>query len=278
MTIPVSIFLYCLALKGPALPPPDVRPLQDTMLHRGVTAHRGNSAEFVENTLPAFQSAIALQVDWVELDIHRTRDEKIVVNHDRTTGRTGDRDLSIAESTYEELQSVDIATGFRKKHGLSLAACPPQHMPLLEEVLPLFVNAGGVRLSIQPKADCVEEAIALIRRFGAAEVVGFNDGNLEYMSKVKALAPTVPVFWDRPADADIDRDIRIAREKGFEALVVHREGITPAVVRKVKAAGLEMGAWTVNEGQQMKNFLNIGVERIYTDNPRLLIRIQNELK
>src|SRR5690606_39664066 len=114
--------------------------------------------------------------------------------HHRTTGRTGGTGLSIAESPYEALPSVDTATRFRKKHGLSLAACPPQHLPLLEEVLPLFVNAGGVRLSIQPKADCVEEAIALIRRFGAAEVVGFNDRNREYMSKVKAPAPIVPVF------------------------------------------------------------------------------------
>src|SRR5690606_41402287 len=121
MTIPVSIFLYCLALKGPALPPPDVRPLQDTMLHRGVTAHRGNSAEFVENTLPAFQSAIALQVDWVELDIHRTRGDKIVANHDRTPGRTGAGDLSIAESTYEERKSGDSGPGCAENHGLSLA-------------------------------------------------------------------------------------------------------------------------------------------------------------
>lgn len=269
------LFFHLIALSGFGI---SLQPSQDTTIHRGVTAHRGNSAECVENTLAAFQSAIALKVDWVELDIHRTKDGKLVVHHDRTTARTGNKDLTIAQSTYDQLKTVDVATEYRQKHQLSLEICPPQRMPLLEEVIPLFINLDGTRLSIQPKTDCVEEAIALIRKLGAVEVVGFNDGNLTYMSKVKELAPDIPVFWDRPAKTDIDRDIRIAKEKGFEALIVNKSGITPELVQKVKAAGLNVGAWTVNDEQQMRSFLAMGVDRIYTDNPRMLIRLKNEIK
>ena len=237
---------------------------------KGVTAHRGNSWDFPENTIPAFESAIKLGVDWAELDVHRTGDGKLVVIHDKTTGRVGDKDIEIATSTYAELLSVDVATGFRKTKGRTVEQVPAQHIPLLEEVIAVFLKQSTTKLSIQPKTDCVEEAIQLIEQMGASHLVGFNDGNLSYMTTVKQLAPHIPVFWDRPTDADIAEDIKIAKEKGFEALVVNHEGLTAEKIQKIRAAGLEPGAWTVNDQETMQELLAYGVERIYTDFPRLL--------
>ena len=114
-------------------------------LHNGVTAHRGNSGECPENTLAAFRSAIAAGADWVELDVHRTRDGKLVISHDRTTWRVGSRSLVVSESTCEQFaRKLDVAADFRRRHGKSLAQCPPQRMPLLEEVLRLIDDATAV--------------------------------------------------------------------------------------------------------------------------------------
>src|SRR5690554_5348047 len=165
---------------------------------RGITAHRGNSSEFPENTIPAFESAIALGVDWAELDIHLTKDGKVVVIHDVNTDRVGDKSLEVATSTYKELLTVDVATGFRNEQNRSSEEIPPQTIPLLEDVLAVFLKQERTKISIQPKADCVGEAIQIIERLEAHHIVGFNDGNLAYMSKVKELAPQIPVFWDRP--------------------------------------------------------------------------------
>lgn len=237
---------------------------------KGVTAHRGNSWDFPENTIPAFISAIELGVDWAELDIRRTKDGKLVVIHDKTTGRVGDKDLEVASSTYEELRFVDVATEFRSRKGRTVEQVPTQHIPLLEEVIAFFLKQNMTKISIQPKTDCVEEAVQLIEKMGASHLVGFNDGNLAYMAKVKRLAPHIPVFWDRPADLDIDADIRTAKENGFEALVVNHHGLNAEKIQKIKAAGLESGAWTVNDQETMQELLAHGVERIYTDFPRLL--------
>ena len=237
----------------------------------GITAHRGSSGSFPENTIPAFRNAIALKVDWAELDIFRTKDGKLVVTHDPRTGRVADKDLEIAASTYDELKRLDVATGFRKKTGKSLRECPPRQMPLLEEVLALFAGQKVTKISIQPKADCVPEAIGIVRKMNAQHIVGFNDGNLRYMSQVKELEPGIPVFWDRPASSDIDEDIRIARQKGFEALVVNSKGLTAEKIRKIKSAGFEAGAWTVDDPAEMKNLLAAGIDRIYTDEPAALI-------
>ncbi|GEM_PF-3682341 len=72
----------------------------------GVTAHRGNSSEYPENTIPAFKSALSLGVDWIELDAYKTTDGHIVVIHDTDTSRVGDRDLQVSSVTYEEVKCV----------------------------------------------------------------------------------------------------------------------------------------------------------------------------
>lgn len=240
----------------------------------GVTAHRGNSGDYPENTIPAFQSAIDLGADWIELDIFLSKDGQVVVTHDRTTKRVGDRALVISESTYQELAQVDVATAHRRRTAKTKDQCPPQRIPLLKEVLRLVMKQDRTRVSIQPKMDCVAEAVALVKSLDGERWVGFNDGNLNYMAEVKRLAPDLPVFWDRGGDTDIDEDLRIAKRHGFEALVVHQAGVTPEKVRKIKAAGLEAGAWTVNDRATMKRMLAAGVQRLYTDYPRMLLALK----
>ena len=252
---------------------------KDTMaVVKGVTAHRGYSAAYPENTLSAFQGGIDAHADWVELDIFKTKDGQIIVSHDATTKRTGDQDLTIADATFQELQQVDVATEFRIRNGLTLAQCPVQHMPLLKDAIALVLKQKRTHLSIQPKADCVADAIAIVKALKAEKMVGFNDASLKYMSEVKTLAPKIPVFWDRLPTTDVDDDIRIAKEKGFETIVIHYKGITAEKINKIKAANMQVGAWTVNDPEELKNLLNLGIDRIYTDDPKLLINLKQELQ
>lgn len=246
----------------------------DGFLQNGVTAHRGNSGEYPECTLPAIRSALELGVDWVEVDLFRTRDGQLVVLHDRTTGRVGDNDLVVPESTFAELQTVDVATDFRKRSGKSLQECPPARIPTLEEVLRLIVAQSRTRISLQPKMDCVADAVAVVRRLNAERWVSFNDGSLELMTQVKQLAPEIPVFWDRGPATSLDEDIRIARERRFSSLILQHSGVTAEKIRKIREAGLEAGAWTVNDRATMQRMLDMGVERLYTDFPRLALAQQ----
>jgi len=245
--------------------------------HRGVTAHRGNSGSYPENTLPAFASAIALGVDWMECDIFKTKDGKIVVIHDAGTGRMGDRNLLVADSTYEELLRVDVAAEFRQKHGKTLAECPPGKIPLLEEVISLTMTQHLTRLSIQPKMDIVDEAVALIREMKAESWTGFNEGSISRVRRVKELAPELPVFYDTDG-SDTDLHVSRALEYGFESIVMNHRNVTAEDVEKIHAAKLEAGAWTVNDSEEMRRLLMAGVDRIYTDRPEILMALQEEGK
>ncbi|WP_442506098.1 glycerophosphodiester phosphodiesterase family protein [Novipirellula sp. SH528] len=274
-TIPAGLTLAWLELfqskRESILGPPQLE-----FLSNGVTAHRGNSGEFPENTLAAFRSGIDVGADWIELDILRTRDGQLVVIYDPATQRVGDADRVVAESNYAELASIDVATDFRKRSGKMLIECPPAKMPLLKDVLAMVKTQGRTRVSIQPKMDCVADAISLIQSMNAERWVGFNDGNLEFMTEVKRLAPEITVFWDRGKDTDIDSDIKIAKQNGFESLVLHPDGITLEKIEKIRAAGIEVGAWTVNDPESMQRLLKMGVQRIYTDHPRLLLKLKAE--
>ena len=248
-----------------------------TFLNNGVTAHRGNSDDWPQNTLPAFQSGIELGADWLELDAHLTKDDELVVIHDGNTKSVGDRTVVVAEATYDELRQVDAATKFRAAKGLSLEQCPKGTVPRLAEVIQLVKAQDKTRVSIQPKADCVDEIMALLHDMDALDWAGFNDGDLRKMQRVKTLAPAVPVFWDRGPDNDIASDVETALAAGFESIVIHYSGLTQAKVDAIHAAGLQAGAWTVNDAETMARLLGLGADRLYTDCPKRLLEIQKGL-
>lgn len=104
---------------------------------------------------------------------------------------------------------------------------------------------------MQPRVDCVAEAVALTRGLGADRWVGFNDGKLEFLAEAKRLAPQIPVFWDLGAKTSVSDDVRIAREHGFESIVLQERGTTPEKVRTIRAAGVDARAWTINDPERM---------------------------
>lgn len=234
-------------------------------LDNGVTAHRGYSSAFPENTMPAFTEALRLGADWIELDVFTSADGRLVVSHDATTGRFADRDLRIAQSTYAELRTLDVAHGFREANGLTVREVPRERMPLLSDALALIRGQDRTRLSIQPKDGSTAAAVAMVKDLRAQRWVGFNDGNLAKMSLVKELDPSIHVFWDLPAAGDLDAELATARDRGFESLVVNQARISPEVIATIEAAGFESGAWTVNDTEVMRRFIGWGIDRLYTD-------------
>ena len=99
-------------------------------LKNGVTAHRGNLAQLPENAMSAFIGTVSIEVDWIEADIRQTADGKLAVIHDDDTKRLANRDLSIKNVTYAELEAVDIAHQFRSTNRLTVEQYPKLSVPL----------------------------------------------------------------------------------------------------------------------------------------------------
>jgi glycerophosphoryl diester phosphodiesterase len=241
------------------------------ILMNGITAHRGNSEKFPENTVEAFLSGVAVGADWLELDIRFSADGYLVVIHDAETGRTADFNRVVAESSLNELKQLDFAFQFRK----DIPGVPVMRISTLEDVFSAVGKDCGIGISIQPKntgADgiaAVDKAIELARKMGVINVIGFNDGQLNLMRHVKNSVPEVPVFYDIPYPDP--QFLEEALEYGFESLVCFKDNITEEWGEAVKAAGIIPGAWTVNSIAEFKKLHNMGVKRFYTDCPRQML-------
>lgn len=241
------------------------------ILRNGITAHRGDLEKFPENTIEAFKSGIESGADWLELDIRFTADRHLVVIHDHSTGRTADRDLIVAESTLVELKQLDMSFQFKKK----TPDCPVLRIPTLSEVFEATMTEVNIGISIQPKNQgveglkAVENAIALADKLGMVDSIGFNDGQLDLMKHVKEINSAIPVFYDlyKPAP----KDVRAALESGFETLVVFKNYVSAEWINDVKKHGLLPGAWTVNDISEALKFRKMGIERLYTDYPGIML-------
>ena len=257
MAICVSVFT-CIAAPTP---------------ENGITAHRGDSLCHPQNSLEAFSSANAVGADWIETDVRLTQDGVLVIIHNADTKAYCSVNKEIKSSTYAELCELDMAENFRKANKLTLEQCPKLRIARLDEALDLILRERRARLSIQPKCDCVDKVMALVRQKGAIGWVGFNDGSAHLMSQAKRLEPSVPIFWDRH-NSDLSKDIPFAKERGFETRVMHNGDATPENVKMLHDAGFKVGVWTVNRPGDLERFLDMGVDRIYTDDPKTLKAIK----
>ena len=150
-----------------------------------VAGHRGDSANYPENTMAAFRAAIAAGVDMIETDVRLSSDGVPVLIHDRTVDRTTDGTGYVKEKTFAELRALNAGT-----------ETAPQQIPTLEELLELLATTD-VTLNLEVKEyheegneersrECVDKCEELIRRCGMAEKMLFNSFDapvLAYIAK-----------------------------------------------------------------------------------------------
>jgi len=232
----------------------------------GVAAHRGNMSQFPENTMPAFESAIAMGCSWLELDIQLTADKHLVVTHDANTQRVTSKNLIVSESTFTQLNRLNFGAYFNDNIQVQL--------PLLSDVFE-SIKGTNTCISIQPKNNgLVKLAYHLAKDLNLLSQIGFNDTNCEYLIEVKQLDNTIPVFWDRPPLTHFDTDLYIAKQFGFETLMYEWQGITQEKIDTIKQNNIRFGACVVNNENEMKKYLNMGVQHFYTDYPQLLLNLK----
>lgn len=231
-----------------------------------IYAHRGNMSQFPENTMAAFQSAISLGCPWLELDIQKTKDGYLVVTHDESSIRVTGVNKIISQTNYEELKQLNFGNFFNDKQ--------IHNLPLLSDVFDSIKNTQ-VKVSIQPKANgLVLPSIQLAKQCGVFEQIAFNDINCEYLIEAKLFDKNIPVHWDRLIGSELQTDIYIAKQYGFETLMYLNEAITQEKVKHVQNEGINMGACVVNKIEDFKKYLEWGITHYYTDYPKEFLAIK----
>ncbi len=243
-----------------------------------IAAHRGGSALWPENSLLAFQSAIALGSDLVELDVHQSRDGVVTVIHDATAERTTDGAGAVGSMTSSDLRRLrlrgpDGAVTAERVPTLDevLAAAAPSHAELLIEVKE---PAPGDRY------DGIEERVlAAVAGAGMQTRVTIMGFDPRAIVRVRELAPRMRTSFlaDRAtverAGARPEATIDWARAIGATDVGLELTLLDERVVAAARAASLTLGVWTVNDEASMRRMLALGVDVLTTDRPDLARRL-----
>ena len=222
-----------------------------------VVGHRGCKGLRPENTIPGFRHAIALGVDFVECDVHRTRDGHLAVIHDARVDRTTDGTGAVAEMTLGEIQALDAGGGAR--------------VPVLADVLDL-VLAGSVRLLVELKAHgAVEPAAQMVRGRGALDRVYFSSADGSRLEHVRDIAPgtrTLAIFPRGDPDA-VERALAV----GAVGCDLPFTGLGRDVVPRAQAAGLEVCIWNPDAEEDQRAAIALGPDRVSSNYPDRLLRL-----
>jgi len=224
-----------------------------------IVAHRGFSGIYPENTLLAFQKAVELGVDFIELDIHQTLDKEIVVCHDEKIDRTTDGNGYIKEMNYEEIKKYDAG----KWKGYS-----GEKIPLLRDVFEKFKNK--VKILIEIKECDVYELVKLIKEYKIEKSVIVGSFNLEYIKEVRNLFPIISTaLISYKVPTNIDHLIKY----GIRKLDIEFHNLNKEIVKELVSYGFVINTWTPNTEEELKKVIDYGVQFITTDRPDILKKL-----
>lgn len=252
--------------------------------HQGgvvLLAHRGFSGHYPENTMLAFEKAAGLPVDGLEMDIHATRDGVLVVSHDESVARMTGAEGLIKTYTLAELKQLDAGYTFSPDGGETHPfRAQGLTIPTFEEVLARFDDLW-INVDIkQHEPRVVDKFCALIHKYDAVERLCVGSFSSETVSQFREACPAVVSLASLPEIAWLFGLSRVGlgslyRGGGHPIQVSPQDtrmGITfdVATPRFLAAAhGHEMAVhlWTINEKEEMRRFVDMGVDGIITDYP-----------
>ena len=227
-----------------------------------VTAHRGASAFYPENTMSAFEGAIEFGADWIELDVQQSKDGKLFVMHDHSFYRTtGLREFSW-NLTFDEIEQLDAGSFFSDAYA-------GEKIPCLEEVIQL-AKENHVRLNIEIKPsandkDIEKSVVDLVREMDFADSCVISSQMYGSLQKVKDYDPEISTLYVMSLAYG-----NINRLKAADGFSMEAGNATPSMVSRIHNAGKQIYVWTVNNRKTINRMIDLNVDNIITDRVALV--------
>jgi glycerophosphoryl diester phosphodiesterase len=230
-----------------------------------VLAHRGFIQGGVENTLPALQAAAEAGADRVEFDVMETKDGRFVVMHDTNLKRLAGMNLNVKDLTQEELTKITVRAG-----GMEAK------IPTLEEWIRLSIQLNlpqllEIKLHGGETPDLVPRLLAVLDEAGVTEHYTYHTLSREVVEELKRLRPQLVVGFIVPINFGGVPDVKA------DFIVIEQQSYSSRFVRQAWAAGYNVIVWTVDDEQQMRNYMAAAVDGIITDRPDLAIAVRTDI-
>lgn len=248
-----------------------------------VIAHQGGEQLRPSNTMPAFEHAVELGVDVLEMDIHATQDGALVAMHDATVDRTTDGSGAIKEMTLAEIKELDAGHYWTNDDG---ATYPYRGqgiaVPTLEEIFQAFPDMPMNIEIKQQSPSIVEPFCDLIHEYDMQDQVLIPTFHPDTMNEFREKCPDVATSMTEPEIRLFFGLNTVGMGSLFsppgQAFQVPEESgglqvITPGFVEGAQERNIAVHVWTVNDPDDMERLIKTGIDGIITDRPDLLLEI-----
>lgn len=233
-----------------------------------VYAHRGASGYAPENTLDAFKLAAEMGADGVELDVHFTKDKKVVVIHDEKIDRTSNGQGAVLDYTYEELLAFDFGCKFYgERRGVKL--------PLLSEVYELLAPYG-MTVNVEIKANDPEICVAcdrIAKEYGMEDKVIYSSFDHFQIAKAKEINPDAFIAPLYGFNMLLPWDYCVAIGAAASHPRQNQIRLIPQYVEECHNRGVRVHPWTVNEESDMAFLAEAGCDALITNYPDVAKRV-----
>lgn len=232
-----------------------------------ILAHRGASAHAPENTLAAFELALAQGAHGVELDAKLSADGVVVVIHDATVDRTTNGKGRVSQLTLAALRELDAGSFFSQEFS-------GEKIPTLAEVFEAIGNRGYINVELTnystPRDGLADKVCDLVKQFGLEEHILFSSFLPSNLKRTRSLLPNTPRgllalggwtgWWARSFGFNFG---------DYQALHPNLRDTTPQQIARVHRLKRYINVYTVNLVEDMRRLINWGVDGIITDEPKL---------
>jgi glycerophosphoryl diester phosphodiesterase len=235
-----------------------------------LAAHRGGSLLWPENSLLAFRNALALGADFIEFDVHLSRDGEVMVIHDATLYRTTTGAGPVRDHSVAELKAFRL----KDRSGTVTA----ETVPTLDEVVEVAARAKR-RMLLEIKVDAgkarypgiEEKVLAILDRHAmtaSTVVMSFEAPTWRRVRELRPEVATCALYSARAlARSSLSAELDTLRAAGVRFIGVEHTVVDAAAVKQAQEAGIGLGAWTVNNPADMQRMIGAGVTILITDQP-----------
>lgn len=229
--------------------------------HIKIYGHRGYGVGTPENSISAIKKSIDNNIDYIEIDVQRTKDRKYVLNHDKTFERVSYEkpyfiNKKVSDLNYSQIETLDIGRRVSQRYA-------GEKVPRIEEVLDVCKNKIKINLELKEGIDheTIDDLMELVRKKGMKKQVFFTSLNIrdiEYIENKDSTFDTGLIYFIKLGNyGSVDADYMIMEER--EA--------TDSNIKKLHKKGKKVIVWTVNTQESIDKFSKMDVDGIITDYP-----------
>lgn len=224
-------------------------------------AHRGFSGKYPENTNIAFAKALTEgYCDGIEVDVHMTKDDKLVIIHDSKLDRTTTGTGFIKDYTLDELLEFDAGVKYDPKYKGEKILCIKSAIELVKKYnVKLYIE---IKDSDVEYKEITEQVIDRVQTIGAEDKVILSSYNVETLKRIKTIAPEIKTSL---LCKDMPWDIRSYRYA--DSISCNYENIDVDAVETLHSLGKKITVWVVDEIEDMKKMKELNVDAVITNHP-----------